>query len=64
MWGGRGQVGDRLDTDVVFGNENGCKSCLTLSGVTSEGKYLDPRSAPCPRVSTPRYPHSRRHALL
>jgi phosphoglycolate/pyridoxal phosphate phosphatase family enzyme len=35
-------VGDRLDTDVVFGNENGCKSCLTLSGVTSEGKYLDP----------------------
>ena len=27
-------VGDRLDTDVVFGNSNGCKSILVLSGVT------------------------------
>uniref|UniRef100_A0A7S0VVN4 Phosphoglycolate phosphatase n=1 Tax=Hemiselmis tepida TaxID=464990 RepID=A0A7S0VVN4_9CRYP len=32
-------VGDRLDTDVVFGNSNGCKSVLVLSGVTSEEKY-------------------------
>ena len=46
---GRGpQVGDRLDTDVVFGNDNGCTSCLTLSGVTSEAKYLSPRSPPPP----------------
>ncbi|EKX41131.1 hypothetical protein GUITHDRAFT_158244 [Guillardia theta CCMP2712] len=33
-------VGDRLDTDIVFGNSNGCVSCLTLSGVTTEEKYL------------------------
>lgn len=32
-------VGDRLDTDIVFGNSNGCKSILVLSGVTSEDKY-------------------------
>ncbi len=46
--GRMGQVGDRLDTDVLFGNDNGCKSCLTLSGVTTESKYLDPRSEPPP----------------
>jgi len=33
-------VGDRLDTDVLFGNDNGLKSCLVLSGVTSEEKLL------------------------
>merc|ERR1719217_2068310 len=33
-------VGDRLDTDVLFGNDNGLKSCLTLSGVTTEEKLL------------------------
>jgi len=32
-------VGDRLDTDIVFGNSNGCQSVLTLSGVTTEEKY-------------------------
>jgi len=33
-------VGDRLDTDIVFGQSNGLLSCLTLSGVTSESKLL------------------------
>lgn len=33
-------VGDRLDTDIVFGQSNGLISCLTLSGVTSESKLL------------------------
>jgi 4-nitrophenyl phosphatase/phosphoglycolate phosphatase len=29
-------VGDRLDTDVLFGLENGMKTILTLSGVTTK----------------------------
>lgn len=29
-------VGDRLDTDVLFGNDNGLQTVLTLSGVTKE----------------------------
>jgi phosphoglycolate/pyridoxal phosphate phosphatase family enzyme len=33
-------VGDRLDTDVVFGTDNGLMSLLVLSGVTSEEKLL------------------------
>jgi len=37
-------VGDRLDTDVVFGNSNGCKSILVLSGVTTEDKYQSPEN--------------------
>lgn len=31
-------VGDRLDTDMLFGKNNGLKTCLTLSGVTSYEK--------------------------
>mmetsp|Transcript_15326 Transcript_15326/g.16612 ORF Transcript_15326/g.16612 Transcript_15326/m.16612 type:complete len:274 (+) Transcript_15326:296-1117(+) len=31
-------VGDRLDTDVLFGLDNGLNTILTLSGVTSEQK--------------------------
>jgi 4-nitrophenyl phosphatase/phosphoglycolate phosphatase len=33
-------VGDRLDTDILFGRDNGLKTCLTLSGVTTEAKLL------------------------
>jgi 4-nitrophenyl phosphatase/phosphoglycolate phosphatase len=33
-------VGDRLDTDILFGQNNGLQTCLTLSGVTTEEKLL------------------------
>lgn len=33
-------VGDRLDTDIVFGLDNGMKTILTLSGVTTQDKLL------------------------
>lgn len=35
-------VGDRLDTDILFGKDNGLSSVLTLSGVTTEKKLLSP----------------------
>ena len=34
-------VGDRLDTDIAFGRNNGLKTCLTLSGVTNEDELMD-----------------------
>lgn len=33
-------VGDRLDTDIVFGRDNGLQTVLTLSGVTTEDQVL------------------------
>lgn len=35
-------VGDRLDTDVLFGLDNGLSSVLSLSGVTTEKKLQSP----------------------
>jgi 4-nitrophenyl phosphatase/phosphoglycolate phosphatase len=43
-------VGDRLDTDVLFGTDNGLRSLLVLSGVTSEEKLLSPEN-----IITPDY---------
>ena len=41
-------VGDRLDTDVLFGTDNGLKSVLVLSGVTTEEKLLSPENSIIP----------------
>jgi phosphoglycolate phosphatase len=35
-------VGDRLDTDIMFGQNGGLTTCLVLSGVTTEEQLLAP----------------------
>jgi phosphoglycolate phosphatase len=35
-------VGDRLDTDVLFGRDGGLTTALVLSGVTTEERLLSP----------------------
>jgi 4-nitrophenyl phosphatase/phosphoglycolate phosphatase len=45
-------IGDRLDTDVLFGTENGLQSLLVLSGVTSEEKLLSPENTIAPDYYT------------
>jgi 4-nitrophenyl phosphatase/phosphoglycolate phosphatase len=37
-------VGDRLDTDMLFGQNNGLQTVLTLSGVTSLDKLMSPEN--------------------
>ena len=41
-------VGDRLDTDVLFGTDNGLMSLLVLSGVTTEEKLLSQENSITP----------------
>lgn len=36
------QVGDRLDTDIMFGKNGGLTTALVLSGVTTEEQLLSP----------------------
>ncbi|MCD7460201.1 Phosphoglycolate phosphatase 1A, chloroplastic [Datura stramonium] len=38
-------VGDRLDTDILFGQNGGCKTLLVLSGVTSLSMLQDPQNS-------------------
>lgn len=38
-------VGDRLDTDILFGKDNGLSSILTLSGVTTLDKLRDQKNS-------------------
>jgi 4-nitrophenyl phosphatase/phosphoglycolate phosphatase len=45
-------VGDRLDTDVLFGKDNGLKTVLVLSGVTSEQKLLSDENSIAPDFYT------------
>lgn len=37
-------VGDRLDTDIMFGMNGGLTTCLVLSGVTTEQALLAPEN--------------------
>jgi len=41
-------VGDRLDTDILFGQNGGLATVLVLSGVTSEAALLSPQNAIVP----------------
>jgi len=45
-------VGDRLDTDILFGTDNGLKSLLVLSGVTTEEKLLSEENTITPDFYT------------
>mmetsp|Transcript_2880 Transcript_2880/g.10456 ORF Transcript_2880/g.10456 Transcript_2880/m.10456 type:complete len:347 (+) Transcript_2880:2023-3063(+) len=38
-------VGDRLDTDILFGKDGGCQTMLVLSGVTTEETLKSPENS-------------------
>lgn len=45
-------VGDRLDTDILFGQNGGCKTLLVLSGVTSLQTLQSPNNSIQPNFYT------------
>mmetsp|Transcript_5622 Transcript_5622/g.20459 ORF Transcript_5622/g.20459 Transcript_5622/m.20459 type:complete len:182 (-) Transcript_5622:669-1214(-) len=50
-------VGDRLDTDILFGKDGGCKTILVLSGVTSEETLKSPDNPIQPDYYAPQLSH-------
>lgn len=47
-------VGDRLDTDILFGKDGGLRTLLVLSGVTTEETLLSPENKIAPDNYTER----------
>ena len=45
-------VGDRLDTDILFGKNGGVGTLLVLTGVTSEGDLSDVKTDRIPDFVT------------
>ena len=45
-------VGDRLDTDILFGKNGGLRTMLVLTGVTSEDRLLDESNSIQPDLYT------------
>ncbi|PSS32834.1 Phosphoglycolate phosphatase [Actinidia chinensis var. chinensis] len=45
-------VGDRLDTDILFGKNAGCRTLLVLSGVTTQSTLQDPTNDILPEYFT------------
>ena len=45
-------VGDRLDTDILFGKDGGLRTMLVLSGVTTEEELLSPNNTIAPDFYT------------
>ncbi|KAG6418950.1 hypothetical protein SASPL_121157 [Salvia splendens] len=45
-------VGDRLDTDILFGQNSGCRTLLVFSGVTKESDLQDPSNQIHPEYMT------------
>ena len=45
-------VGDRLDTDILFGKDGGLSTLLVLSGVTTEERLLSPNNEIVPDFYT------------
>lgn len=45
-------VGDRLDTDILFGKDGGLATLLVLSGVTTEATLMAPENKIIPDAYT------------